>query len=106
MHLLLFLYALLLYLTLRLTTSIYTALTSPLTRLPGPWPTRFTKLWFFNRVRKGRFEHENIALHRRYGAVVRVAPGWYSLDDPGALKVVYGIGTRFEKSEWYEGWKQ
>ncbi len=78
---------------------------SPLRSVPGPFLARFTRLWYFNRVEKGRFEHENIALHRKYGPVVRVAPDMYSLDDPSIIKTVYGIGSKFSKSDWYEGWK-
>ena len=29
----------------------------------------------------------------------------YSIEDPRAIKTVYGIGSKFPKSDWYDGWK-
>ncbi|PKY06181.1 cytochrome protein [Aspergillus campestris IBT 28561] len=73
--------------------------------IPGPLITRFTKLWYFNRVRLRHFEHDNIQLHEKYGSVVRIAPDHYSIRDRSAVRTVYGKGSRFAKSAWYEGWK-
>ncbi|KAJ5104801.1 hypothetical protein NUU61_002148 [Penicillium alfredii] len=78
---------------------------SPLRSIPGPFWARVSRLWYFDRVRRGQFEHENIRLHQQYGPVVRVAPNHYSLSDISAIKTVYGTGSRFAKSAWYDGWK-
>lgn len=83
--------------------SIYAHLTSPLRSIPGPWIARFTRLWYFMHVRSGQFHHKNIELHAKYGPIVRVAPNMYSINEPD--KAVYGIGSKFAKSDWYEGWK-
>lgn len=83
--------------------AIYSYLTSPLRSIPGPWVARFTRLWYFMHVRSGEFHHKNIALHAKYGPIVRVGPNLYSINEPD--KSVYGIGSKFEKSDWYEGWK-
>lgn len=86
--------------------AVFQAITSPLRSIPGPFWARFTRLWYFARVANGSFEKDNIALHRRYGPIVRIAPNMYSFDIPGApVKQVYGIGSKMPKSEWYEGWK-
>ncbi|KAH7381087.1 putative cytochrome P450 pisatin demethylase [Cadophora sp. MPI-SDFR-AT-0126] len=77
--------------------------TSTTRSVPGPWIARFTRLWYFNRVRNGSFHLDNVALHERHGPIVRVAPGWFSIAVPD--KAVYGIGSKFRKSDWYEGWK-
>ena len=77
---------------------------SPLRSIPGPLLARFTKLWVFVRVWQGSFEKDNIALHRKYGKVVRYGPYHYSFDDPEAVKIIYGKGTEFDKSSWYEAW--
>ncbi|GES65961.1 cytochrome P450 monooxygenase [Aspergillus terreus] len=82
-----------------------TITTRSLISIPGPIYTRFTKLWYFNRVRRGRFEQDNIDLHRRYGPVVRVAPDHYTINDRAAIRTIYGTGSKFAKSAWYEGWK-
>lgn len=77
-------------------------LISPLQGIPGPFAGRFTKLWYVWRVARGEFQYDNIALHRKYGPLVRVAPNFISFDDPASLKTVYGISSKFPKSDWYQ----
>lgn len=89
----------------RLLIRVVRALVSPLRDIPGPFWTRFTTLWYFNRVREGHFEHDNVRLHRQYGSIVRVAPNHYSISDVSDIKTVYGTGSRFAKSAWYDAWK-
>ncbi|KAL4806094.1 cytochrome P450 [Aspergillus unguis] len=79
--------------------------TRSLRSIPGPFWARFTRLWYFRRLWNGHFEEDNIALHKQYGPVVRIAPDHYSINDRAALKTVYGTGSKFPKSAWYEGWK-
>jgi cytochrome P450 len=71
--------------------------------IPGPKSSRLSRLWFYRKVRDGSFHLENIALHEKYGPVVRVAPGFFSISQPD--KTVYGIASKFSKSDWYQGWK-
>jgi cytochrome P450 len=73
--------------------------------LPGPFWARFTRLWYFKRVALGGFEQENIALHRKHGPIVRLAPNMFSIDLPESVNTIYGIGSKLPKAEWYEGWK-
>ncbi len=90
----------------QISLAVIQGLTSPLRSIPGPFWARFTRLWYFFRVAQGGFEKDNIALHRRYGPIVRIAPNMYSIDIPGApVKQIYGINSKMPKSEWYEGWK-
>jgi cytochrome P450 len=79
-------------------------LLSPLRTIQGPFVARLTKLWYFHRVWRGEFRKDNIALHQKYGRVVRLAPNVYSFDDPDAIKVIYGKATEFDKSDWYAAW--
>lgn len=76
---------------------------SPEPSIPGPWIARFSRLWYFCKIRSGSFHHENIALHETHGSIVRIAPGYYSISTPD--KTVYGIGSKFPKGDWYQGWK-
>lgn len=85
--------------------AVLRAVTSPLRSVPGPFWARFSRLWLFRKVWQGHFEADNIKLHRQYGPVVRVAPGWYSIDLPDAVPAVYGIGSKLPKADWYDGWK-
>lgn len=84
--------------------SIIRAAASPQRSIPGPFLARFTRLWYLLRVSRGGFERENIALHRRYGPVVRVAPGMFSVDLPEAVTSVYGANARMPKGSWYIAW--
>lgn len=81
------------------------ALVCPLRDIPGPAWARFTTLWYFNRVWNGHFEQDNIRLHKQYGPLVRISPNHYSISDVSTIKTVYGTGSRFAKSAWYDGWK-
>ncbi|RVX69138.1 hypothetical protein B0A52_06852 [Exophiala mesophila] len=83
--------------------TIYRQIVSPQRSIPGPFFARFGRFWYFWRVQRGSFHHDNIALHAKYGPIVRVAENMYSIDVPD--KNVYGIGSKFPKSDWYEGWK-
>ncbi|KAJ5177097.1 uncharacterized protein N7482_002974 [Penicillium canariense] len=94
-----------LFLAVQLILRLSRAVLSPLKDIPGPFWTRFTSLWYFSRVRHGQFEQDNIKLHRQYGAIVRIAPNQYSIDDISAIKTIYGPGSQFAKSAWYDGWK-
>ncbi|ROW06846.1 hypothetical protein VMCG_04219 [Cytospora schulzeri] len=80
-------------------------LLSPLRRVPGPFYARFTNLFYLNRIRHGGFQYENVALHRKFGPLVRLGPKLISVDDPSALKTIYGVGSKFPKGDWYSAWK-
>lgn len=66
------------------------ALFSPLRKVPGPVAARFTNLFYLDRVRHGRFHYDNKTLHGKYGPVLRLGENLVSIDDPRALKTIYG----------------
>ncbi|KIW11270.1 hypothetical protein PV08_10570 [Exophiala spinifera] len=99
------LWALGIVLTTQVAVFLYKTLTSPLRSVPGPFLARFGRIYYFVRVSLGRWEHDDIALHRRYGPVVRVGADMYSIDSPEIVKKVYGIGSKFPKSDWYDAWR-
>jgi hypothetical protein len=105
MHPAIVLYVLGALVVLRVLLFIYQTVTSPLRDIPGPFAARFSRLWYLTRVNKGHFEKDNIALHKNYGSLVRIAPNHYSINDPTAIKQIYGIGTNFKKSDWYYAWQ-
>ncbi|WPH01320.1 putative cytochrome P450 [Acrodontium crateriforme] len=77
-------------------------LSHPLLRVPGPWLARFTRLWELIQIRQDHFEEVSIALHEKYGPVVRLAPNRYSISTPDAVQQIYGhSGTVFKKDRWY-----
>ena len=75
-------------------------LLSPLRHVPGPSLTRFTKAWYFRQIWAGNFHKTNIELHQKHGKFVRTAPNEYSIDDPDAVKIIYGLGSQFPKADW------
>lgn len=94
-----------LYVGLQVLRKLSRAISSPLKGISGPFWTRFTSLWYFDRCRKGKFEHDNIDLHQKYGSIVRISPDHYSINDISDIKTVYGPGSKFAKSAWYDGWR-
>ncbi|KAL0260963.1 hypothetical protein SLS55_004655 [Diplodia seriata] len=81
--------------------SILQSIRSPLRSIPGPLLARFTRLWYLKEVWTGQFPWTNIALHKKHGPIVRIAPNEYSIDDPEAIRTIYGHGTAFTKGPWY-----
>ncbi|GME41742.1 Cytochrome P450 [Neofusicoccum parvum] len=81
--------------------SLVRAAVSPLRSIPGPFFARFSRLWYLKHVYRGEFHKTNVALHRKYGPIVRIAPTYYSIDDPSAVRTIYGHGTQFTKGPWY-----
>lgn len=69
----------------------------PLRDIDGPFIARFNGFWYLKKIFDGKFELVNIALHKKYGTVVRIAPNVYSIDDPDCAKVLYGHGSKFVK---------
>ncbi|KAK5035466.1 hypothetical protein LTS07_002904 [Exophiala sideris] len=67
----------------------------------GPLLARVSRLWYLNQVRRGDWHKVVLQQHRKHGSVVRIAPDYYSIDDPAAIKIIYGAGTKFVKGSWY-----
>ena len=69
--------------------SLLKAYNSPLRSVPGPWLARYTSIWLIKAIGSRDYHKINIRLHQKYGAVVRVAPNEYSIDDLEASKIIY-----------------
>jgi cytochrome P450 len=88
--------------------AIYIASTfilDPLSRIPGPFFARFSRLWMVHHSVAGDMHTTMIALHKEHGKLVRTAPNEVSISDPTAIKTIYGAGTKFRKSDWYSVWQ-
>lgn len=68
-----------------------------LNKYPGPFLASLTDWWRFIDVYKRRPERTHIALHKKYGPVVRLGPNTLSFSDPEALKTIYGLNKGFIK---------
>ncbi|KAM0327641.1 hypothetical protein ACHAQA_005934 [Verticillium albo-atrum] len=79
-------------------------LRSPLRTVPGPFFARLTSAWYAFTVWQGSFQETNLALHKKHGKIIRYGPNRYSINDPEAVKLIYGLGNSFPKSSWYSTW--
>lgn len=62
-----------------------------LNKYPGPPLAAYTNWWRFWDVSKRNHHWTNIALHRKYGDIVRLGPNVLSFADPKAIKAIYGL---------------
>ncbi|OBT63929.1 hypothetical protein VE03_05948 [Pseudogymnoascus sp. 23342-1-I1] len=81
---------------------IYRATLAPLSKLPGPWHTRFSDVvLMYNEftARRRVYIHE---LHKKFGPVVRLGPNEVSFTSVEALKEIYQSGgSGYDKTEFY-----
>jgi hypothetical protein len=47
----------------------FNLVTDPLSKVPGPFLTRYTKFWLVKQYVKGDFHKTNIELHEKYGGL-------------------------------------
>lgn len=83
---------------------IYRLTFHPLSKVPGPKLAAVSGLWRTYLYATGSWHDDIIALHKQYGAVVRIAPDEVSVVDSSTVKQLYGHGTSAKKSHWYETW--
>lgn len=81
---------------------IYNRFLHPLSNVPGPFLASITPLWLAWQGFKGRRPRLDLALHRKYGSVVRISPDEVIFNNPAYFKEVYGAGTKFRKASFYE----
>lgn len=84
-----------------LTTAFYNLYLHPLSSHPGPLLGRLTKLNDVYHAYIGDKHINFYHLHARYGPVVRFSPNSLSINDPSALKAIYGHGANVQKSETF-----
>jgi cytochrome P450 len=81
---------------------IYNTSLHPLSPFPGPFFARYTRLWLVFQTLRQRRHSVDLALHEQYGPFVRVAPNELLISDARYFKSIYGIGSHFTKSSWYQ----
>lgn len=82
----------------------YNRFLHPLANIPGPFLASLSPLWLVYQGYKAQRQRLEPALHRKYGSVVRIAPGEVIFSNPGYFNTVYGAGAskRFVKGRFYE----
>lgn len=83
-------FGLALILTYFVGTVIYNLFFHPLRRFPGPILFRATRLGFCYKLCTGSIPFEVLALHEKYGDVVRIAPDQLAFANPQAWKDIMG----------------
>lgn len=73
-----------------------------LNRIPGPLIRSISPIPRLVSAFKGRSHEDDIRLHQKYGQIVRIAPNSFSISDPAEINQLYGLGTKFLKSPFYE----
>ncbi|KAI9889004.1 MAG: hypothetical protein M1814_006062 [Vezdaea aestivalis] len=73
-----------------------------LRRVRAPFPASLSNLWLMLQCRRGKRYAAVHEIHKRLGPVVRLQPNHVSIADVSAINIVYGHGTGFLKSEFYD----
>ena len=84
---------------------VSTALTryrAGLRSIPGPFLASISNLDRLWSCCSGEQMNYHLKLHDKYGPLVRVGPKHVSFSDSSLIPTVYGISTRFWKSEFYD----
>lgn len=88
-----------------LTLIIYRLYFHPLSSFPGPFPARITRWYDVYHAYRGDKHINFLRLHEKYGTVVRFSPNSLAINDPAALKAIYGHGANVRKSDFYRGFR-
>ncbi|KAK7927667.1 cytochrome P450 [Apiospora marii] len=94
-------YLALIGLALGLLAYLFSAVTGPLAKLPGPWYSNFTEIVGKYHLLKGRKPAYIDELHERYGPIVRTSPHEVSIKDIAAMQRMYSVKGEFPKTPWY-----
>jgi cytochrome P450 len=74
----------------------------PLKAVPGPWSYAITswRLAYDNLI--GHTSRSVHNLHSKYGPVLRIGPNHVNFDSLTALKTIYGVGSRSNRTSFYK----
>jgi cytochrome P450 len=69
--------------------------------IPGPFWAAWTNYPRLRWVLNGDAHDTHIALHRKYGSLVRFGPNMVSVSEPTEISNIYGFNGKFLKSDFY-----
>lgn len=85
-------------LTLTLCLQLFRTRYRPYLRLiPGPFVASFANLWKILAVYYEAYPGWNVAVHKKYGPVVRIGPNHVSFSTPTAFQAIYTSRRAFSK---------
>lgn len=71
-----------------------------LRHIPGPFIASFSNWWKIKAAWQEQMPQRNIALHKKYGSLVRIGPNMISVDDPAAMNMIYGFKPIYQKASF------
>jgi hypothetical protein len=90
-----------------LALGVHRAFFASMSKLPGPWYTRFTDFYLMYReftAQRRAYIHD---LHQKFGPVIRIGPNEASFTSVEALSEIYqSQGTGYDKSTFYNNFMQ
>jgi hypothetical protein len=81
--------------------ALYNKFRPGLFSIPGPRLASFTNFWRVFDVASGQTHLTAIALHEKYGPVVRTGPRHVSISDPALIPVIYATNGKYIKTGFY-----
>lgn len=84
---------------------VYQRTFSPLANIPGPFWASLTRWWLVKLHHRTDVNRQIMALHDKYGPIVRIAPDEVSVADLVAIKKIFGPNSGFRKSDFYSVWQ-
>ena len=82
-------------------TTLYFRFHHSLRSIPGPPLAAWTNLWRLWNTFKGQTHLTTLALHRKYGPLVRIGPNTISVSDPSMIPIIYNTSGEFMKTGFY-----
>ncbi|ROV91667.1 hypothetical protein VMCG_09262 [Cytospora schulzeri] len=73
---------------------------SPLSDIPGPFFASLSRLWHVKHILAGDHNIQSVALHKRHGHFVRIAPDEVSVSHPDGIKKI--LLASLQKASWYK----
>ncbi|KAF2105120.1 cytochrome P450 [Rhizodiscina lignyota] len=74
--------------------------------IPGPFFVRFSNIWRFIEMYRARYADNAVALHHKYGKIVRTGPNHVSVADPDMIDQIYGHRQDYPKSDMVVPWQK
>lgn len=74
----------------------------PLNKFPGPLGSRVSSAWFATHLTGRDAYRQLLKLHQKHGNVIRYGSNDLSIAHPGAVQIIYGLGSKCRKSDWYD----
>ncbi|CAH0024829.1 unnamed protein product [Clonostachys rhizophaga] len=82
-------------------TYTWQVLNNPVSRVPGPWHSKWTSLASKYQFLLGKEAYYVHSLHQKYGPIVRIGPSEVDISDVQAVQTIYAIKSEYTKTEWY-----